>query len=147
MEEKKCTVFCILTYTSYNSKECVKLLIMYILLQILNLFLAASELTENEFTFECPVTKDSNYTLTLSFSSTTVLKYDSKTSLEDISEQWRDKVTFHPENGNIKLSHLNQDQLGTYTCESTTAQYRYITQTKLPSRGNISTFLLKQTSA
>lgn len=59
-----------------------------------------------------------------------------------ISEQWRDKVTFHPENGTIKLSHLNQEQLGTYTCESTTAQYRYITQTKLPSRGNISTFLL-----
>ncbi|KAF4095779.1 HERV-H LTR-associating protein 2 [Onychostoma macrolepis] len=95
---------------------------------------AASELSENEFTFECPVTKDFNYTLTLSFSST-VLKYDSKTSMEEISEQWRDKVTFHPENGTIKLSHLNQEQLGTYTCESTTAQYRYITHTKLPSRG------------
>lgn len=115
-------------------------------MHILNYFLAASELSENEFTFECPVTKDFNYTLTLSF-STTILKYDSKTSLEEISEQWRDKVTFHPENGTIKLSHLTQEQLGTYTCESTTAHYRYITQTKLPSRGNISTFLLKQSSA
>uniref|UniRef100_A0A672T0N0 HERV-H LTR-associating 2b, tandem duplicate 2 n=1 Tax=Sinocyclocheilus grahami TaxID=75366 RepID=A0A672T0N0_SINGR len=95
---------------------------------------AASELSENEFTFECPVTKDLNYSLTLSF-STTILKYDSNTSMKEISEQWRDKVTFHPENGTIKLSHLNKEQLGTYTCESTTAQYRYITQTKLPSRG------------
>uniref|UniRef100_A0A673JBZ4 HERV-H LTR-associating 2b, tandem duplicate 2 n=1 Tax=Sinocyclocheilus rhinocerous TaxID=307959 RepID=A0A673JBZ4_9TELE len=95
---------------------------------------AASELSENEFTFECPVTKDFNYSLTLSF-STTILKYDSKTSMKEISEQWRDKVIFHPENGTIKLSHLNQEQLGTYTCESTTAQNRYITQTKLPSRG------------
>lgn len=96
--------------------------------------LAASELPEDEFSFECPVAKDFNYTLTLSF-STTILSYDSKTSVKDISEQWRDKVTFDPEKGTIKLSHLNQEQLGTYTCESTTAQYRYITQTKLPSRG------------
>uniref|UniRef100_A0A8C1GJ00 HERV-H LTR-associating 2b, tandem duplicate 2 n=2 Tax=Cyprinus carpio TaxID=7962 RepID=A0A8C1GJ00_CYPCA len=95
---------------------------------------AASELSENEFIFECPVTKDFNYTLSLSFSDT-ILKYDSKTSRKEITEQWRDKVTFDPEKGTIKLSHLNQEQLGTYTCESTTAQYRYITQTTLPSRG------------
>ncbi|XP_073687067.1 V-set domain-containing T-cell activation inhibitor 1 isoform X2 [Garra rufa] len=94
---------------------------------------AASELN-NEFIFKCPITKDLDYTLTLSF-STTILRYDSKTSMKDIPMQWRDKVTFHPENGSIILSHLNQEQMGTYTCESTTAQYRYITQTKLPPRG------------
>uniref|UniRef100_A0A9J7YJG5 HERV-H LTR-associating 2b, tandem duplicate 2 n=2 Tax=Cyprinus carpio TaxID=7962 RepID=A0A9J7YJG5_CYPCA len=92
----------------------------------------ASELSANEFIFKCPVTKDFNYSLTLRFSDT-ILTYDRKNSMEDISEQWRDKVAFHREDGSIKLSHLNQEQLGTYTCESTTAQYRYITQTKVQS--------------
>uniref|UniRef100_A0A671QRT1 HERV-H LTR-associating 2b, tandem duplicate 2 n=1 Tax=Sinocyclocheilus anshuiensis TaxID=1608454 RepID=A0A671QRT1_9TELE len=95
---------------------------------------AASELSKNEFIFKCPVTKDFNYTLILSL-STTIMRYYCKTSMKNISEQWRDKVTFHPENGSIILSHLNQEQLGTYTCESATAQYRYITQTKVQSRG------------
>ncbi|KAK2870162.1 hypothetical protein Q8A67_024554 [Cirrhinus molitorella] len=94
---------------------------------------AASEL-KNEFIFKCPVTKDFHYTLTFNF-STIILRYDSKTSKEEITEQWRDKVTFHPEDGTIKLSNLNQEQMGTYTCESTTAQNKYITQATVQSNG------------
>lgn len=55
---------------------------------------AVSELPENEFLFKCPVPKDVNYTLILKL-STTVLTYDSKTSIKEISEQWRDKVWKH----------------------------------------------------
>lgn len=112
---------------------------MYIL-NFFCIYLAASEV-ENEFIFQCPVPKDFDYTLTLR-SSTNILTYDSKTSMKEISEQWRNKVTFHPENGTIILSDLNQEQMGTYTCESTTAHNRYTTQAKIQSSGNISKFLL-----
>ncbi|KAK7118465.1 hypothetical protein R3I94_022081 [Phoxinus phoxinus] len=95
---------------------------------------AVSELPENEFIFKCPVPKDVNYTLILQF-STTVLTYDSKTSMKEISEQWKDKVTFTPENGEVKLSLLNKEQLGRYTCESTSADGdRHIMQALVSSR-------------
>ncbi|XP_050954387.1 HERV-H LTR-associating protein 2 isoform X2 [Labeo rohita] len=100
----------------------------------------ASEV-KNEFIFKCPVPKDFDYTLTLR-SSTNILTYDSKTSMKEISEQWRNKVTFHPENGTIILSDLNQEQMGTYTCESTTAHNRYITQAKIQSSGGGIAFIL-----
>lgn len=107
--------------------------------------LAVSELPENEFLFKCPVPKDVNYTLILKL-STTVLTYDSKTSIKEISEQWRDKVIFNPENETVKLSHLNKEQLGTYTCESTSAdEDRYIMQASVSSR-SMSTFLRKKAS-
>jgi len=101
--------------------------------------LEVSELKENEFIFNCPVPKDVDYTLILNF-STNILTYDSKTSMKYISEQWRDKVTFNPKNGTVKLSPLNEEHLGTYTCESTTDEEKYIVQASVSSRG-ISTFL------
>ncbi|CAM4722955.1 unnamed protein product [Leuciscus chuanchicus] len=102
---------------------------------------AVSELPENEFILRCPVPKDVNYTLILKF-STTVLTYDSKTSMKEISEQWRDKVAFNPENGTVKLSHLNEEQLGTYTCESISAdEDRYIMQASVSSRGSETVYI------
>ncbi|XP_056306784.1 cytotoxic and regulatory T-cell molecule isoform X2 [Danio aesculapii] len=96
--------------------------------------LEQQELPVTEFTYKCPVTKGLDYTLIVSF-STTVFKYDSKASINETSDQWKPKITFHPENGTIKLSQLNEEQSGKYTLDCTTGQYRHIVKATILQGG------------
>lgn len=96
--------------------------------------LEQQELPVTEFDYECPVTKGLDYTLILNF-STTVFKYDTKASINEITDQWKPKITFHPETGTIKLSHLNEEQSGKYTLDCTTGQYRHIVTATLLQGG------------
>ncbi|XP_065114428.1 uncharacterized protein [Paramisgurnus dabryanus] len=87
----------------------------------------------DEVTLPCPFTKDNNFILTF---STNVLRYNSQTSDQQISDVWKDKVSFSPEDGTIKLYHLNKEHSGTYTCKTTTDT----TFTKHVVSGNEDTF-------
>ncbi|XP_073669227.1 uncharacterized protein [Paramisgurnus dabryanus] len=90
----------------------------------------------NEDTFKCPVSKDHNYNFTLNF-DTTVLSYDSQTSTKLISDQWKNRIIFSPEDtGVVKLNGLNnKEHSGTYTCMSSTAQNKYIIHTVVTLTG------------
>lgn len=87
----------------------------------------------DEVTLPCPFTKDNNFIFTF---STNVLRYNSQTSDQQISDEWKDKVSFSPEDGTIKLYHLNKEHSGTYTCKTTTDT----TFTKHVVSGNEDTF-------
>lgn len=67
----------------------------------------------------CPFTKNNSFILTF---STTVLSYDSKNSKQQIHDEWKDKVSFSPEDGTVKLHNLDKEHRGTYTCKTTSAQ-------------------------
>lgn len=75
----------------------------------------------------CPFTNNNSFILTL---STTVLSYDSKDSKQQIHDEWKDKASFSPEDGTVKLHNLNKEHTGTYTCKTTTAQNITLTSTK-----------------
>ncbi|XP_073719978.1 uncharacterized protein hhla2b.2 [Misgurnus anguillicaudatus] len=88
----------------------------------------------DEVTLPCPFTKDNKFILTF---STNVLRYNSQTSDQQISDAWKDKVSFSPEDGTIKLYNLNKEHFGTYTCKTTTTE---ITSTEHTVSGNEVTF-------
>lgn len=92
---------------------------------------------EDEITLPCPFTKDNSFILSF---STTVLSYDSKNSKQQIPDEWKDKVSFQPEDGTIKLHNLNKEHMGTYTCKTTTAQNITLTSTKHILSGTEDTF-------
>ncbi|XP_051970264.1 HERV-H LTR-associating protein 2 [Xyrauchen texanus] len=82
----------------------------------------------DEVTLPCRFTKDFNYILTFNF-SIAVLKHDSQTIRKEISDQFKGKVDILPD-GTVKLHNLNKKKdLGTFTCESSTAESRCIVHT------------------
>ncbi|KAF7691592.1 hypothetical protein HF521_010559 [Silurus meridionalis] len=84
-------------------------------------------------TIHCPVSKENAGNITLWFGESFIkLSYSQTTQQSTIKDQWRGKTLHLAHDGTVTIHNLGSaEDTGTYICERTTAQSRYMVETSL----------------